>query len=64
MWSKKYKGCHFKSICDELEVAFKPRHKFSAKIGGYARRATSWETIDGAQGCQRKERTKMTNGLR
>ena len=36
MWNKKYKGYRFKSICDELEVAFKPRHKFSAELGGYA----------------------------
>jgi hypothetical protein len=36
MWNKKYKGYHFKSIFIELEVAFKPRHKFSAKIGEYA----------------------------
>ncbi len=36
MWNKKYKGYHFKLICDELEVAFKPRHKFSAELGRYA----------------------------
>ncbi len=36
MWNKKYKGYRFKSICDELKVAFKPRHKFAAKLGGYA----------------------------
>ncbi len=36
MWNKKYKGYHFKLICDELEVAFKPCHKFSAELGGYA----------------------------
>jgi hypothetical protein len=36
MWNKKYKGYRFKSICDELEVAFKPRHIFSANLGGYA----------------------------
>ena len=35
MWNKKYKGYRFKSICDELEVDFKPRHKFSSKMGGY-----------------------------
>jgi hypothetical protein len=35
MWNKKYKGYHFKSICDELEVAFKPCLKFAAKLGGY-----------------------------
>ncbi len=36
MWNKKYKGYHFKSICNKLEVAFKPRHKFTAELGGYA----------------------------
>jgi hypothetical protein len=36
MWNKKYKGYRFKSICDKLEVAFKPCHKFTAKLGGYA----------------------------
>jgi hypothetical protein len=38
MWNKKYKGYRFKSICDELEVVFKPRHKFAAVLGGYAER--------------------------
>jgi hypothetical protein len=38
MWNKKYKGYQFKSICDELEVAFKPRHNFAADLGGYAER--------------------------
>ncbi len=32
---KKYKDCHFKSICDTLEVAFKPRNKFSTELGRY-----------------------------
>jgi hypothetical protein len=36
MWNKKYMGYHFKSICDKLKVAFKPHHKFSAELGGYA----------------------------
>jgi hypothetical protein len=36
MWNKKYKGYCFKSIYDKLKVAFKPRHKFAAKLGGYA----------------------------
>jgi hypothetical protein len=36
MWNKKYKGYRFKSICDELEVAFKSRHKFSMELGMYA----------------------------
>jgi hypothetical protein len=38
MWNKKYKGYQFKSICDKLEVAFKPHHKFAADLGGYAER--------------------------
>ncbi len=38
MWNKKYKGCQFKSICNELEMAFKPCHKFTADLGGYAER--------------------------
>ncbi len=33
MWNKKYKGYRFKLICDKLKVAFKPCHKFSAKLG-------------------------------
>ncbi len=37
MWNKKCKGYQFKSICDKLEVAFKPHHKFTADLGGYAK---------------------------
>jgi hypothetical protein len=36
MWNKIYKGYHFKSICDRLKVAFKPHHKFTVELGGYA----------------------------
>ncbi len=36
MWNKKYKGYRFKSICNKLEVAFKPHHKFTVELGGYA----------------------------
>ncbi len=36
MLNKKHKGYRFKSICNELEVAFKPCHKFSKKLGGNA----------------------------
>ncbi len=36
MWNKRYKGYQFKSICDELEVASKPCHKFTVDLGGYA----------------------------
>jgi hypothetical protein len=36
MWNKKYKGYRFKSICNELEVAFKSRHKFLKELGRYA----------------------------
>jgi hypothetical protein len=38
MWNKKYKRYRFKSTCNELEVAFKPCHKFTADLGGYAER--------------------------
>jgi hypothetical protein len=41
MWNKKYKGYRFKSICDELEVDFKPRIKFLADLGGYAEKKDS-----------------------
>jgi hypothetical protein len=41
MWNKNYKGYRFKSICDELEVNFKPRIKFSADLGGYAKKDDS-----------------------
>jgi hypothetical protein len=34
MWNKKYKGYRFKSICDKLEVAFKPCHKLLKESGG------------------------------
>ena len=40
-WRKKYKGYRFKSICDELKVDFKPRHKFTADLGGYAEKEGS-----------------------
>jgi hypothetical protein len=36
MWNKKYKGYRFKSISDEIKVAFKPPHKLLAELGGYA----------------------------
>jgi hypothetical protein len=36
MWNKKYKGYHFKSICFELKIDFKPRIKFTGDLGGYA----------------------------
>ncbi len=62
MCNKKYKGYRFKSICDELEVDFKPRIKFMADLGGYAEKKIQ-AANDGARGCQRKERTRMTNGL-
>ena len=35
MWNKRYKGYLFKSVCDELEVPFKPRAKFMSALGGY-----------------------------
>jgi hypothetical protein len=39
MWNKKYKGYHSKSICNKLEVAFKPCHKFKAELGRYVDKA-------------------------
>ncbi len=41
MWNKKYKGYRFKSICNELEVAFKPCITFTADLGGYAAKEDS-----------------------
>jgi hypothetical protein len=41
MWNKKYKRYHFKLICNELEVDFKPRIKFTADLGGYAEKEDS-----------------------
>jgi hypothetical protein len=41
MWNKKYKGYHFKLICNELKVAFKPHHKFTMDLGGYAEKDDS-----------------------
>jgi hypothetical protein len=41
MWNKKYKGYHFKSICNELKVEFKPCIKFMADLGGYAEKEDS-----------------------
>jgi len=41
MWNKKYMGYRFKSICDELEIDFKPRIKFLADLGEYAEKDDS-----------------------
>ncbi len=41
MWNKKYKGYHFKLICNELEVAFKQRITFMADLGGYGTKEDS-----------------------
>jgi hypothetical protein len=46
MWNKKYKGYQFKSICDKLEVAFKPHHKFAADLSGYAERDSNGSESD------------------
>ncbi len=35
MWNKKYKGYRFKSICNELDVEFKPSIKITADLDGY-----------------------------
>jgi hypothetical protein len=34
-WNKKYKGWRPRTVCDKLEVEFKPRSKFTAELGGY-----------------------------
>ena len=44
MWNKRYKGYRFKSVCDELEVAFKPRTKFTSALGGYRDAGTGSES--------------------
>jgi hypothetical protein len=43
MWNKKYMGYCFKSICKELEVAFKLCHKLSTELGGYASKGNKSE---------------------
>jgi hypothetical protein len=49
MWNKKYKGYLFKYICNKLEVAFKPHHKFAMELGGYAKMRI-WRANDSARG--------------
>ena len=34
-WNKKFKGYRAKWICDEMEITYTPRHKFTADMGGY-----------------------------
>eukprot|EP00804_Cyclotella_cryptica_P025718 CCRYP_002922-RA/>CCRYP_002922-RA protein AED:0.80 eAED:0.39 QI:0/0/0/0.5/1/1/2/0/295 len=34
-WNKRYKGYRGKWICGEMEIAYVPRHKFAADMGGY-----------------------------
>jgi hypothetical protein len=46
MWNEKYKGYRFKSICDKLEVAFKPHHKFAADLDEYAERDSNGSGSD------------------
>ena len=41
VWNKKCKGYRFKLICDELKVAFKPRHNYTVDLGGYAKKEDS-----------------------
>jgi hypothetical protein len=36
MYNKKYKVYRLKLICNKLKLAFKPCHKYSTKLGGYA----------------------------
>jgi hypothetical protein len=34
-WNKKYHGYRPKGICDEMDMRYKPHHKFTADLGGY-----------------------------
>ena len=34
-WNKKYKGWSPRTVYDELEIDFKPKRKFTAKMGRY-----------------------------
>ncbi len=42
MWNKKYKGYHFKLICNKLKVVF-THHKFSADLSRYASKCNESE---------------------
>jgi hypothetical protein len=33
--NKKYKGYRAKWICDEMELKYKPEHRFAVDMGGY-----------------------------
>ena len=35
-WNKAYKGWRPRSVCDEMDIKFKPRTNFSADLGGYS----------------------------
>jgi hypothetical protein len=34
-WNKKYYGYRPKGMCNEMELRYKPHHKFTADLGGY-----------------------------
>ena len=34
-WNEKYQGYRAKWICDEMDIKYKGRHKFSSDMGGY-----------------------------
>jgi len=48
-WNKKYKGYRPRTVCDKLEIEFKPQSKFTAKLGASLQRTEN----DGVGG-QRK----------
>ena len=55
MWNKKYKSYRFKSTCNKLEVDFKPHHKFTVDLGGYAEKEGSESKWRCAGAPERKE---------
>ena len=62
MWKKKYKGYRFKSICNELEVV--SSHASNLRQTWVCmRRRKVCRANDSVRGRQRKERTRMINGL-
>ena len=45
-WNKKYKGWRPSTVCNELEIDFKPQRKFTAKLEGGIR----WRTANDGVG--------------
>ena len=42
-WNKKYHGYCPRGICDKMELNYKPRHKFTADLGGYPADSSGFE---------------------